>query len=245
MRGLLDQGRYDQEVINRLEQNILKEKIELVRLLKDQGITVKTAEAKLKAKDPSGSVVSTSNAEAEGSGVEEGSPQGTRRGTSEASNPKASSTKLSKGSIGISDTEAEPTESFFAEMTPEEKAEKLAYDRQEIDSFLSKVAPESPLLQHYLKKARVENGLMFEIDELHDVALAVNVTSEPELGLGDSYNPEYDIVVITGEGSPVIDNEAMSIETKTLDLNDPVDLKEQVEISENESRHYLNCSGTD
>lgn len=43
MRGLLAQGRPDEEVLNRLEQNILKERDDLVQILEDQDITVKPA----------------------------------------------------------------------------------------------------------------------------------------------------------------------------------------------------------
>jgi len=44
MRGLLSRGRPDQEVINRLEQNITKERDDLIRLLENQNVTVKKAE---------------------------------------------------------------------------------------------------------------------------------------------------------------------------------------------------------
>ena len=108
MRGLLAQGRPDEEVINRLEQNIIKERDDLITLLEDQDVTVKTAEGLKEISTGTGAEAKpagraeagvpgrvSSETEAVESGVEEGfAPRQNREsGEAKPSQTDASSTK--------------------------------------------------------------------------------------------------------------------------------------------------------
>jgi hypothetical protein len=215
MRGLIEQGRPDHEIVNRLEQNIIKERDEVVDLLKDQGVEVKTAgEGKVsegtleEAEDPEGGRAdgkapeeSLPGSPAVGSGVEGGSPQRGNRKSGEAkpSQTDAPSTKpLKEGPV----TEGAST-------TPTDQA-PLYFTRATADKVFNKMAESSELIARFLQ---------------------TNARDTFVVGIENLYWPDKDQIHITG----VTRKDSLTdfdLKGTRLNLNDPKDfakLKQSVE----------------
>ncbi|MEE8598110.1 MAG: hypothetical protein V3S69_01070, partial [Dehalococcoidales bacterium] len=163
-----------------------------------------------------------------------GQPTGTNPRLSKTKDTASPDSKSAVGGgLGVG-----PTTKFFAEATEEEKAKTMVEEKFAVHDFLAKVAPESPLLQHFLKKSRVGGrSLQFDEEALNRHDMLIGMDSIPEAGIGNNWSPELDIISITGKGLPVVDLEALTIEENHLDLNKPKDLAEQVMIVEHEMIH--------
>ena len=231
MRGLLDQGRPDQEIVNRLEQNILKERDDLVVLLEDQDLTVAKAEDSTESSElPRGSEDAPASAdprgreearESQSEAVESGVALGTANavqdeGKAKPSPQDASSTKPLTGGVGapgFGPTTIKPG--------GKSTGDPLFLTPKTAEVAMAKLAEGSEIISRFLADKTGGISKIF-LDTFTN-----------------SFMADIDIINITGRepGKTKKIEGSDFIEGRRLDLNNEVDFKLQQQILEHEITH--------
>ena len=220
MQELMSQGRPDQEIVNRLEQNILKEQAEVVQLLESQGQTVKQLEATTLGESltsrgeeaPTGAAkpgevkVSSKVIDSTSQPVE---PQRTTSQRSESS--AKPSTKDDSGSFGFGSTTSNSDTSPQTGVSQD--GEPLFLTRETAEEAMAILSEGSEIITRFLQ-AKTGGIQKIFLDTFTDSYLA----------------PE-DAVNITGRIP------GKSKAGRRLDLNNKADLKLQRQIIEHEITH--------
>ena len=236
MRGLIEQGRPDQEIVNRLQQNILKERDEVIDLLKKQKVTVKTAESvlsEIKVITPDQTASEAAGREGGNTLIEERTSSAVSTDQEEGSTLRVDRTEDSTKSRSDRtpssvDTRAKGTNDgpdlgnpFFGpntasaadirKMQQTKRPGGLFLTRESFSEAVRKLSEASPIIARFLGDKN--SGLFLD-------------------AFSDSYLANADIVNVSGTNAAIAGTDGRS-----LDLNDPADFNTQKEILEHEIVH--------